>query len=380
MLQPLNLSEGAVFNLFGNSSTGKTLVSRALTSISGRAEVTDLATYDITHRGQEELCFANNDWIVVLDEQGRLSGSPAQRREKMRNLAFTIPSGRGGMRSDRATDFPNLTWRVFGITTGEVPLEDAGSTRFGGERLRHIDVRVPDDGGIFDCPSANDDPSALVCAQAVEGTIKENYGRARGPYLDRLAIEKHEATERASEVIAAFVTASGAENDPYELRFAKKFGVIAAAGVLAAEWRIAPFDAERAFAAVTEIYRIARRSMFSVEEATKELLQKVREAKGNPQLLPRIPKGGSLPANLADVAWGFQRFQAEHGELIAISPEQWIKLAPNKPCSEAILDVLLTQGIAIYGKNNRRHPQVAVQGFDRANRARWVCLRSEAIK
>src|SRR4051794_30036568 len=71
LLDLIGEDEGAVFNLFGPSSGGKSLGARVLHSEAGRARKSDLATYGISDRGIEELCFARNDWAVVFDEEGR---------------------------------------------------------------------------------------------------------------------------------------------------------------------------------------------------------------------------------------------------------------------------------------------------------------------
>lgn len=155
LLDVLGLDEGVLFHLSGASSTGKTLCSRALQSEGGQARDRDLPSYGVTPRAVEEICHARSDFAVVFDEEGRTRGTLQQRREIVREVAFMIPSGRGITRSERVgrnLDLPNLSWRVLGITSGENPLEDVGTPRLPGERLRHIDIHVPPraEGGIFD--------------------------------------------------------------------------------------------------------------------------------------------------------------------------------------------------------------------------------------
>ena len=75
LLDLIGQDEGVIFNFFGPSSSGKSLAARTLHSQAGRARKSDLATYGITDRGAEELCFALNDWAVVFDEEGRAKGA-----------------------------------------------------------------------------------------------------------------------------------------------------------------------------------------------------------------------------------------------------------------------------------------------------------------
>src|SRR4051794_41804475 len=94
---------------------------------------------------------------------------------------------------------------------------------------------------------------------------------------------------------------------------------------------------------------------------------------------PRLEKGEALPRRFRAEAWGFRRRRGERGEIVAIDPSRFEQLAPSKPSAEAVLDVLLERGIALRGANGKRHLQLAVQGFDRVGRARWVCLRTSAL-
>lgn len=387
LLDLLSEDEGALFNLYGEFSSGKTLIARALHSQAGRASKSDLATYGITPRGVEELCFSRNDWAVVFDEESRTTGTEQQRRERIRTIAFTVPSGRGTIRSEwvgRSLDLRNLTWRVFGLSSGEKPLEDAGTRRVAGEQLRHIDIQVPRraDSGIFDRLEGSQRQNvaeAIRLAEQVETTITANYGVARGRYLEELVSERSTVEARIPGLINDIIEEVGAGADSWERRFARKFAIVGAGAILAAEWNVAPFSAEHARECIIDVYRVARRSVFSVQEATETVLQRIRRAIRDDTRFPRLEKGEALPRRLRTQAWGFRRRRGDDGEIIAIYPSRFEGLAPSKPSAEAVLDVLLERGVALSGADGKRHLQLAVQGFDRVGRARWVCLRASSL-
>jgi hypothetical protein len=387
LLDILGEDEGAIFHFHGYSSTGKTLIARSTHSQAGRARNSDLATFGITIRGAEELCFARNDGVAVFDEEGRTNGSKEQRREQVRTIAFMVASGRGTIRSERVGrggDLPNLTWRAFGVSSGEKPLEDSTNRRFEGEQLRHIDIQVPLplNGGIFDRIEGRKEDivnEAIRLAQEVETTIGGNYGLARWKYLAKLVAERPSIEARVREVVEDFIKAVGANGSSWEWRFARKFGIIATGGILAAEWGVAPFTAEHALECVTVVYRTARRSIFSVQEVTDSVVEQIRRALRDETCFPRLEKGESLPDRLRDKSWGFRRNRGEDGEIIAIDPAQFEKLAGSKPGAEAVLDRLIERRIAFKGRDGKRHVQLAVQGFEREGRPRWVCLRASAL-
>lgn len=385
LLDPLGEDEGAVFNFFGYSSGGKTLVARCLHSQAGRARSSDLATYGITLRGAEELCFARNDGAVVFDEESRAKGSVKERREHIRTLAFMVPSGRGTIRSERVGrkhDLPNLTWRVFGLSSGEKPLEEPGARRVAGEQVRHVDIKIPDTsrGGIFDLIEGENDERGREGARLaglVEATLAAHYGLARGRFLRRLTAERSSLGPELNRIVEEFIAAVGADTQAWERRLARKFGIVMVGAVLAARWEVAPFTPEHAHRCVHNVYRAARRSIFSIQEQTDDLVRELRLAVAAGRF-PALAKGEALSANLTDFAWGFRREQ--DGRLIvAVLPDRFEALAPSKPSADAILDVLVEKGAALPGLDGKRHRQVAALGFPRAGRGRWVCLLASKL-
>jgi hypothetical protein len=190
LLAVLGEDEGAIFNFHGESSTGKSLLGRACQSGFARARKNDVATYNLSGPGLDQLCFARNDLVMVLDEEGTAEGNRQKRREDIRKIAFTVPGGRGRIIDKnyrREREMVEPTWRLFAISSGESPLEDKaiGNVRASGERVRHIDIRVPkrEKNGIFNRleGKAKDRKSAAAGhAAAVEAALADNYGVAFG--------------------------------------------------------------------------------------------------------------------------------------------------------------------------------------------------------
>jgi hypothetical protein len=382
LLAILGEDEGATFHFYGFSSTGKSLASRVCESMTGRARNADLATFDMTDRSIEELCHSRNDASAIFDEEGRNTGSLTRKRDRRAKLAFMIPGGRGTVRSRSAVrnaDLANLTWRLFALSSGEEPLENATERRRAGEQVRHIDVPVPppEEGGIFDRLDDGPEEGIRLAAQ-VERTIEQNYGEAIRPYLAVLTERRSELTPKVRELVNEFITSVGADANPWERRFAQKFAIVAAGGTFAAEFGIAPFDADHARRCVTRIYRRARAAIRSVEETYNRVLAGLRRALADESLLPRVEKGDALPRKLRDSAWGFRRI-INGREIIGVDPSRFEAIAGSAPLADAVLDLMIERRVAIMGVGGKRRPQIAVQGFPRDGRSRWVCLRAAAL-
>ena len=123
LLAVLGEDEGAIFNFHGKSSTGKSLLGRACQSVFARARKNDVATYNLSGPGLDQLCFARNDLVIVLDEEGTAEGNRQKRREDIRKIAFTVPGGRGRIIDKnyrREREMVEPTWRLFAISSVKI--------------------------------------------------------------------------------------------------------------------------------------------------------------------------------------------------------------------------------------------------------------------
>lgn len=294
--------EGAMFNFYGRSSSGKSLTCRASQSVFARAAKNEMPTYDITDRALEELCFERCDLTVVFDEEGRAKGGAEQRHTRSRNIAFTVAGGQGMARSkivSQTRELSNLKWRVLGLTSSEVPLEAGSSrSRVDGERVRHIDIAIPgDERGIFDHLKPENASKAPIAAKLVEDTIRDHHGVALKPYIKALLQEIDRVPEQVNAAIDAFLNDLKIGADPWERRFARKFALVSAGMLLASKYGVAPWTENHARRSVRKIYRTARKSVFTVQERAQELIETLREALEDDYRFPNLAKGEELPAH-----------------------------------------------------------------------------------
>jgi hypothetical protein len=139
-------------------------------------------TFAITERAIEDYCYGHNSLGIELDEEGRSFGGKRATRVSATELSYTIASGRGGVRSTKATrdvNLKNRKWVLNAISSGELPLDDPNfrSARAEGEQVRMIGLPVPpgSKGGIFNRAEDNVAKMARCAARPkqTESTICE---------------------------------------------------------------------------------------------------------------------------------------------------------------------------------------------------------------
>jgi Domain of unknown function (DUF927) len=326
LLDLIEEDEGAIFHLQPESppvsggsngktrsSSGKTMAARAGMSEIGRCRKSDLVTFAATRRAVEDYCFAHNHLAALFDEEGRALS--IGHGVKASELPYLVTGGVGTLRSTKATqdrDLQNLRWSLPALSSGEIPLDDPAkrAARPEGAQARMIPVPIPPGrrGGIFN--RMNGTPSQKVqlarkLARQVEQTIAANFGVVMPEYLRHLVPLRNETRPQVRQVIDKFVDNMHANSDPWERRFAEKFGIVLAAALLLSHFGVMPWTKQRARNAVARVYKRSRAASASVNEATDRLLRRLQRLSRGGERLRAIKKRKSLPADQANRAWGY---------------------------------------------------------------------------
>ena len=258
------LPEGAIFHLAADSSAGKTLCARVAQSLFGSPEV--VIDYEVTARGVAEACYARNDLLMVLDDTETAALEDNELFRVMMLIGQRLPSGRAKTiaRSAAKAGFPAMNWFCFGVSTGPETQADLAQ-RLGkkrhGQRVRFIDLPVsPNDrGGIFarvlgDAQKEVENRGELI--KKIEAAISQNHGVLIDAWVLFLLSCDHSA--RIRSMVEKFVELTGAGENGLEARFARKFGVIYAAGLLAVKGGLLPWSVDWVSRVVRYHYELAR--------------------------------------------------------------------------------------------------------------------------
>lgn len=358
LIEPLNVGEGAIFQLTGKSSTGKTMTLRLAQSTLCKAGHSTLISHDLTGRALEEHLGAANDGLLCLDELARLQGAPSKQREYIKTLPHVLASGQGRRRSKKVekNDLEHQAFRVMGLSTGEHALESYGE-RDEGERVRFPDILVPspDKGGIFDRLK---DGNARKLAAQVERTIETTYGVAYVAFIEKLVINREEATQKAEKHLQEFVEKVAPDGNSWDLRFARKFGLVYAAAALASDWEILPFSKTHARNSIVRLHRKARIEARTAEEAKNAIISWLGQH-ARTSHFPSLKKGEPRPDKAS--VWGFRRKYGEEIRLMVDPQKLESRVKPERHL-KAVLSLLAHEGILLREREDRYGSQVEVPG------------------
>jgi putative DNA primase/helicase len=227
-----------------------------------------------TANGLEAVLAASCDTLLVLDEVGQTEG------RDLGSALYMAISGVGKQRMQRdATLKTAHTWRVMVMSSGEMPVEtklaESGGRAHAGQLVRAIDIKASSEHGVFDKLEPKIKPEKF--ADQVKRASSTHYGTA-GPAFVRALIEKSVSPADVRESVEDFVadTLEGVKDYHGQMaRAALRFGLIATAGKLAANFKIVPWSGKESVADAKELFKTwtEERRGSTPHEARQALLQ-----------------------------------------------------------------------------------------------------------
>jgi hypothetical protein len=278
------LSEGALYHFAADSSSGKTLCANVTQSVFGSPAVT--MDYESTPRGVAEACYGRNDLVVVLDDTESGALDDHEVLKKMTLYGQRLPSGRSKAiaKSAAKSGFPAMTWFSLGVSTGpETQFELAqrlGKKRHG-QRVRFIDLPLPSSarGGIFarvmgEAQLDVENPGELI--KKIETAISQNHGVMMDAWIHFLLSDDH--SEQIRGMVDKFVEMTAGGENGLEARFARKFGIVYAAGLLSVKAGLLPWSTDWVAKAVRYCYDLARNTRDPDARAVETALKAIARA------------------------------------------------------------------------------------------------------
>jgi uncharacterized protein (DUF927 family) len=231
--------EGAIVHFYGPSSEGKTTCLRVAASVWGSgADGGYMRVWRMTVNGLEGALAASCDTLLVLDEVGQTDG------KDLGAAIYMAMSGIGKQRMQRdATLKAAHTWRAMGLSSGETPVEikltEHGGNAYAGHLVRALDIKASRTHGAFDALEIK--PEAF--ADQVKHAASTFYGTAGPVFVDALikhGVSKDDVRTMVDDFVGR-VLKGVADYHGQAARAAQHFGLIAAAGELAARFNIVPW-------------------------------------------------------------------------------------------------------------------------------------------
>jgi len=368
LVGPCGAESGGI-HFRGRSSIGKTTALHVAGSVWGGGDRGFIRSWRATANGLEGTAVIHSDALLCLDEISQLSGKEAGA------AAYMLGNGRGKSRASRdATLRKPARWRLLFLSTGEISLADKiaedmrGKRQTAGQQVRVIDL--PSDTGahgLFD--NLHEFNSAALLADHLRGACSKYYGTATRAFIETIAPDIDAAAEEVKTSTHQFVEDQcPGECDGQVKRVAARFGLIAAAGELAAAFGILPWDTGEAMRAAGICFAAWIANRGGVEAAEdRDGVAAVRtflSAHGLSRFLPAWEPANGFevkPSNLA----GFRKRDSEDPDAwdFFITSEAWPEVAAgfNKV---ALSETLEKRALLIAPENAKaRSKMVKVPGM-----------------
>ncbi len=319
-------AESGGLHLYGHSSKGKSTILAAAGSVWGGGGVRGfMQSWRATDNGLEGDAVAHCDTLLCLDELSECDPKAAAA------AAYMLSNGRAKSRADRYGDGrPRGEWRLLFLSTGEVTLSERlaedrpGRQARAGQDVRLLNVPIDAGQGHGAFEYLHGVARAAAFADALKDAARRCYGAAGRRFLDWVVDNRDRVRDAVEQQRAAFL----AENCPGHadgqvVRAAQRFALIAAAGEIAREAGVVPWEPHEATTGVAccfDAWLRARGTPGAVEDANA--LAQVRryfEQHGESRFTPWF---GDSPDRPTINRAGFRRAQDDQTEWFVL-PGAW---------------------------------------------------------
>lgn len=371
--------EGGGVHLLGGSSTGKSTCLEAAASVWGSPRMgQQVRSWRATANALEGAAVECSDALLALDEIGLCDGKDVSAS------LYMLTGGAGRGRADRTGALrASRTWRTLFLSTGEVsPADKIAET--GGRSRAGQDVRcvsIPADAGagrgVWQNLHGQRDGEAL--SNAVKAAGLAHHGHAARAFVEALTRMRTDKPAELARALRDSIEAFGRglhvpkDADGQVRRVAQRFGLIAAAGDIAADMGILPWpegEAERAAVACFMAWLGTRGGSGAAED--REALTAVRAFIGAhgasrfSTLLPAMEQDGEGEDSTRPVVnrAGWRRRTKDGWEYLVL-PEVWRDEVCRGQDHQRVARQLDAAGFLQRGEGKNLAARVSIPGEDR---------------
>lgn len=380
LLQPLSV-EGGGFHFRGGSSTGKTTALHIAGSVWGGGGISGyVRSWRATSNGLEGIATLHCDTLLCLDEIGQIDAREAGQ------VAYMLSNGQGKARAGRGGEArKSAEWRVMFLSSGEISLaqkmaEDSRNRRvMAGQEVRIVDVAADAGKGMGIFEDLHGFPSADAFARHFKAATSKQYGHPAVAFLTKLVANQPENIDRVAQLMKAFQEQNMVPGaDGQVSRVLARFGLVAAAGELATEFGVLPWQSGDAFEAARKCFQawIIGRGGTEAAEA-REAVATVRrfiEAHGNSRFELIRSQDQGMPDQTMDSRVinrvGFVRMSGDDREYIFL-PEAWKEVCAGMDPG-AVAKVLVDRGLMQIGGDGKPQVKQRLPGIPKPARCYMV--------
>ena len=358
------VSETAVFNLSGVSSSGKSTAAKVSLSVSSSPE--RAGTFDFTPRGLSEFAANSNDLVAVIDDVEHAKISEQQLFTNIATVCQKIPGGASKMISTQSS-YANLEWSTFAISSSPASIFDMAKT-CGEEltlgqmvRLFNIPVLKPDSGGIFDRLKANRGSKASQSVK-LSGRLDSGLIQHHGQLMPRwiTPLMRKDRTEEIERLVLQFIKKEEIRAEGWERRFAQKFGLLYAVLRLGIDLGILPWPRSLPLQAIRKCYRLAREGIKSEEQQDHDALRMLKELlSGDKKIAEARVDGKEAPMKIKQATVAV-RYKKKGKTKIGLLEDRLAVFMPSQRARKVFRRRLLSLGILDRGHGGKATAQERV--------------------
>jgi hypothetical protein len=374
--------ENAVFHVVAESSSGKTIFMRLMLSVFGSPEM--FADYQATDRGAAEICYARNDLVVGMDDTETAGLEDRELFLAMKRFGQVIGGGRSKAIAKNAarSSYPSLTYSCFGVSTGPETLAELGrrlGKKLHGLRVRFIDLPVPQ-GGIFTRvlgqeQASVEDPGAYIVR--LEAAIAQHHGVLMDAWIPYLLSDDHSA--RIRQLVNQFVEMTATGENGLEVRFARKFGVVYAAGLLAIEAGLLPWSVDWVTQVMRYCYELARTSRDPDASAVEKGLMALAAAMDKKSRFVRHTSKGKAPV-FPDSAVGLKITGDDKVRWFVCRDRLKLVGVKDARIQGLVIDKAKECGFIVASKNSAGSDQFRVESGGKIEKPRFWRINRKALQ
>lgn len=225
-------AESGGFNLFGQSSSGKSTALKVACSVYGSPDYRQ--QWRATVNGLEAVCIAHNDCLLVLDEIGEMEP------KDLGKCCYMVANGQG---KARANEPVRSQWQTLMLSSAENTLSqyisETGKPIRAGQSVRLIDIPADPGAGLGLFEDLHGFSSGSEFAEALKELARQSYGTPIVGYLEALShkVEQNRTAllEEIHQFESNFIRKHVSGTEGQVVRGAKRFALVAYAGKLATQ-------------------------------------------------------------------------------------------------------------------------------------------------
>lgn len=377
LLRPTG-SESAGFHFYGKSTGGKSSTLLAASTVFGSGRESDgLRSWSGSESGLEAAAVASCDAVLTLDEIGQ-----ADPRTFQSNLYMLI----NGFGKNRASVLGQLlaasTWRVVVLSGGESRVQDIladflrGRQAMAGQLVRLIDLPIDAGAGMDAFENLHGFGSAREFSTHLRQLCQQNAGHAARAFLAALVADMDRAAALVRDMIEAFIAQTCPPGTAAQVqRVAGRFGLVAAAGELAAAWGVLPWPQGEALRAAENCFeawlkRRGKPTLSQEQIASLSLVRQFLSLHGASRFEDLSARSVSAAEEEAQdwtrpvVQRAGYRKLVKGTYVYSILPEVWAGEICGNLDPETVARTLLQAGYLMPGESGRLRKKVRLPGHD----------------